>query len=276
MKTKKTIMRRLTAAGWMLAAAVMFITAGCKGNIGKYESQTKVDENSTWYKDTAALEALYQKAVDDAKEPTPSKVVDTLSSITNAKDNPDQEWIKVGDTDMVLVASLMKDKFVQMYKNEKDTFRLASNESWFTIPAEWQKKAGCFAGMDSVESRTRLLQMLGLPLSTVHTEIVAVYVDAKALFRPSHDPEITDHTSQLTYPSGVSRNHHDWFEYNVSFSYEPGNAYPWTQLGYTYDWHNPDGYHVGLSEFVAFKGTLAKVKEIKSCWQFIQELQGKN
>jgi hypothetical protein len=168
----------------------------------------------------------------------------------------------------------MKDKYVEMYRNEADTFRLQSAESWFTVPSEWQKKANCFAEMDSVESRTRLLQMLGLPLSTVHTQIVAVYVDAKALFRPSHDPEITDHTSQLTYPEGVSANHHDWFEYNVSFSYEPGNAYPWTQLGYTYDWHNPDKAHVGLSEFVAFKGTLAKVKYIKSCWQFVQELQG--
>ena len=169
--------------------------------------------------------------------------------------------------------TLMKQKFVDMYRNEPDTFRLQSSESWFTVPSEWKKKAKCFAEMDSVESRTRLLQMLGLPLSTVHTQIVAVYVDAKALFRPSRDPEITDHTSQLSYPKGVSANHHDWFEYNVSFSYEPGNAYPWTQLGYTYDWHNPDGPHVGLSEFVAFKGTLAKVKYIKSCWQFIQELQ---
>ena len=242
MRTKKTILRRMTAAGLMLASALLLIIAGCRGNLGR--TQTKANENSTWYKDTAALEALYQKAVDDASEPTPSKVVDTLVSITNAADNPDQEWIKVGDTDMVLVASLMKQKFVDMYSE-----------------------------MDSVESRTRLLQMLGLPLSTVHTQIVAVYVDAKALFRPSRDPEITDHTSQLSYPKGVSANHHDWFEYNVSFSYEPGNAYPWTQLGYTYDWHNPDGPHVGLSEFVAFKGTLAKVKYIKSCWQFIQELQ---
>ena len=271
MRTKKTILRRMTAAGLMLASALLLIIAGCRGNLGR--TQTKASENSTWYKDTAALEALYQKAVDDASEPTPSKVVDTLVSITNAADNPDQEWIKVGDTDMVLVASLMKQKFVDMYRNEPDTFRLQSAESWFTEPSEWKKKAKCFAEMDSVESRTRLLQMLGLPLSTVHTQIVAVYVDAKALFRPSHDPEITDHTSQLSYPKGVSANHHDWFEYNVSFSYEPGNAYPWTQLGYTYDWHNPDGPHVGLSEFVAFKGTLAKVKYIKSCWQFIQELQ---
>ena len=204
MRTKKTILRRMTAAGLMLASALLLIIAGCRGNLGR--TQTKASENSTWYKDTAALEALYQKAVDDASEPTPSKVVDTLMSITNAADNPDQEWIKVGDTDMVLVASLMKQKFVDMYRNEPDTFRLQSSESWFTVPSEWKKKAKCFAEMDSVESRTRLLQMLGLPLSTVHTQIVAVYVDAKALFRPSRDPEITDHTSQLSYPKGVSAN----------------------------------------------------------------------
>ena len=71
-----------------------------------------------------------------------------------------------------VIITLMKQKFVDMYRNESDTFRLQSAESWFTVPSEWKKKAKCFAEMDSVESRTRLLQMLGLPLSTVHTQIV--------------------------------------------------------------------------------------------------------
>ena len=60
MRTKKTILRRMTAAGLMLASALLLIIAGCRGNLGR--TQTKANENSTWYKDTAALEALYQKA----------------------------------------------------------------------------------------------------------------------------------------------------------------------------------------------------------------------
>ena len=157
MRTKKTILRRMTAAGLMLASALLLIIAGCKGNLGR--TQTKASENSTWYKDTAALEALYQKAVDDASEPTPSKVVDTLVSITNASDNPDQEWIKVGDTDMVLVASLMKQKFVDMYRNEPDTFRRLSRGSPYLLSGRkrlnaspkwtlWRAAPDCFRCWD--------------------------------------------------------------------------------------------------------------------------------
>jgi hypothetical protein len=33
------------------------------------------------------------------------------------------------------------------------------------------------------------------------------------------------------------------------YIYTVARPYPWTSLGYTYDWGNPDN-HVGLSEFV--------------------------
>lgn len=40
----------------------------------------------------------------------------------------------------------------------------------------------------------------------------------------------------------------EWFEQNILFSYFWAQ-YPWTRLGYTYDWGNPEQEY-GLTEFL--------------------------
>lgn len=252
----------------VLAVTLMLSVSYCLASNGEERQQKK----SVWHEDTVTLHALYKQAVEDAARPTPEKLVNTLVIINKIDDNNGQEWIRIGDTDMVLVASFMKEKYAALYRNSTDTFRLAANESWVTVPSEWKKKAGCFAEMDSVESRMRMIQMLGLPMESQNTQVVLMYIDAKTLFRPSRDPETNDNTAQLTYPEGVSENHRDWFEYNLSLAYKPENPYPWTQLGYTYDWHSPTDTHVGLSEFVSLRGSLAKVKEVMGSHTFIRKL----
>ncbi|WP_405357753.1 hypothetical protein [Ruminococcus sp.] len=49
-----------------------------------------------------------------------------------------------------------------------------------------------------------------------------------------------------------------WFENNTASSYSTG-SYPWTRLGYTYDWAD-NGTAYGLSEFIIFKGAKVKVE----------------
>ncbi|MDD7318469.1 MAG: hypothetical protein SOZ80_05320 [Prevotella sp.] len=248
----------------MLLLAGSYCVAGNGGN--------RRQRDGVWYEDTVRLHALYKQAVEDAAQPTQNKLVNTLVSIDKTDSGNGQEWIRIGNTDMVLVASFMKEKYAVLYQNSTDTFRLAANESWFTIPAEWKKKAGCFAEMDSVESRMRIIQMLGLPMESQNTHVVLMYIDANTLFRPSRDPETNDRVAQLTYPEGVSEGHRDWFEYNLSLAYQPENPYPWTQIGYTYDWHSPTGTHVGLSEFVSLRGSLVKVKAVMGSHTFIRSL----
>jgi len=41
----------------------------------------------------------------------------------------------------------------------------------------------------------------------------------------------------------------------------PAKGYPWTRLGYTYDWGNPDS-EVGLSEFVITAGATIKIENV--------------
>jgi hypothetical protein len=40
---------------------------------------------------------------------------------------------------------------------------------------------------------------------------------------------------------------------------DSGKPYPWTRLGYTFDWGNPDS-RVGLSEFIVMAGTAVVIE----------------
>ena len=52
----------------------------------------------------------------------------------------------------------------------------------------------------------------------------------------------------------------NWFNRLKSESYGE-NGYPWTRLGYTYDWGNPKG-EVGLSEFIIKSGATIKIHSV--------------
>ena len=99
------------------------------------------------------------------------------------------------------------------------------------------------------------------------------------MFRPAHDPSITTTTAGVTYPKFVTKkykvgetNFRDWYEESVTAAFEDDSPLPWTQLGYTYDWHK-GARRQGLSEYVVGHHALVKVKSRESAWQFIQNLK---
>ena len=55
----------------------------------------------------------------------------------------------------------------------------------------------------------------------------------------------------------VDEDYKEWFDSNIISSYFDGK-YPWTRLGYTYDWAD-NGEEYGLSEFVVRKNSEVKV-----------------
>jgi hypothetical protein len=82
------------------------------------------------------------------------------------------------------------------------------------------------------------------------------------LFRPAYDNEIDKKVSGLKFPVNVSSDYVTWFNNNIISSYYPSNGsnkYPWTRLGYTYDWGNPST-KIGLSEFVIKKNSKVIIK----------------
>ena len=100
----------------------------------------------------------------------------------------------------------------------------------------------------------RLEQRLGMPPASNKTVFVEIELDqpAKTLFRPCADPRIDTNTCPLGPPSAdVSTEYRDWFlnQYFVSYATAHPTRFPWTSLGYTYDWGSTTSEE-GESEFI--------------------------
>jgi len=151
-------------------------------------------------------------------------------------------------------------------------------DTWVTMAPELKN---FFSG--TPPSSLRLAQLLGLPPEYATPGdpreaqyLLELWVSPKDMFRPCPDPEITDKECQTDYPSSMFwsftsdekvkateggvlafMDYRGWFDnrtrFIYSYTYPASNSsaplpYPWTRLGYTYDWGNPG--HIGLSEFV--------------------------
>jgi hypothetical protein len=81
-----------------------------------------------------------------------------------------------------------------------------------------------------------------------------MWVPADKLVRPAGNPAINTTTSGAVLVNSVSPAYATWFDNNIIYSYyrplgsSTDYYYPWTRLGYTYDWA-PDAKEVGLSEY---------------------------
>lgn len=160
------------------------------------------------------------------------------------------------------------------------SFTLSDDTWWTAVPFMQQWCQG--TGLQGDALRVRIAQRLGMPPNTPNDGFITVWVDPQNLFRPCPDPEISDQECLVQVPmvppyqrtpqnpepwacSGtqsaaafvqVASSHLEWMCTNWLGSYNqprPYDNYPWTALGYTYDWGSSD--HLGPSEFVSLQGT---------------------
>ena len=175
-------------------------------------------------------------------------------------DNTNLTWRTNPDTDTreVLVASYMKVGDATNYYHVGQYSSLQYAEIWVTLVPELKNFCRNYAGTNIY---LRLKQLLGLPATSLNDTIVEFYVNPLYLLRPSRDPEITDQEAEVSfrtntpYADKVSTNYNAWFQSTIesrNYGMTNGvwNAWPWTQLGYTYDWLKTGNNIVGLSEFV--------------------------
>ncbi|HEV2721266.1 MAG TPA: hypothetical protein VG323_14685 [Thermoanaerobaculia bacterium] len=145
---------------------------------------------------------------------------------------------------------------------------------WVTLVPEVQTKCKQYGA----DAPMRLRQLLGLPPYSPKAYVIfnVFQVRAASLFRPAPDPE-TGTTMPCPnppppncgneYPASATPAHISWISNNTLFSYQtpqtppsgskPTVGYPWTRLGYTYDWGAKD--HYGASEYIIPKGTVIAV-----------------
>jgi hypothetical protein len=196
----------------------------------------------------------YKKSIEDASQPTAKKIDHKLFAIT--KDNTKLIWKEINGEGYILVSSWKYD--TTYYKNDPKTgfYNTGKYTNWVTVSPELKnlcnkKGFGRKVGMD-----LRLKQLLGMPPTTEKKYFVEFWVRPQDLYRPCPDPEVSDLDCELAFPDGVSEEHKAEIEELRKNSYSNATwdkNYPWTQLGYTYDWNPAKPKNIGLSEFVIGK-----------------------
>ncbi|HEY9761176.1 MAG TPA: hypothetical protein V6D07_01560 [Trichocoleus sp.] len=238
-----------------------------------------VEKGGSQIPSEAALKAEYRAAVEDAALVDPEEVVDNLVWIS--PDNPLLIWNE--DKTKVLVVTWKSqssyDRFIKPANNSsKDESRVI----WVT--ASPQVKQLCREYLKDNPKATekdlelRLKQYLGLAPDWQYDVFVEMWVSPQDLFRPCVDPQVDDRQCNLVFdnatpdkleglkPEAGIQNYRAFYKdlYFKSirpdhFSQEYTVQQPWTGLGYTYDWSNPNN-PVGASEFILLPGAAYEVR----------------
>ncbi|MGN0108036.1 MAG: DUF3089 domain-containing protein, partial [Hominilimicola sp.] len=88
------------------------------------------------------------------------------------------------------------------------------------------------------------------------------------LYRPSADRRIDTTAASLDFPKNTDAEYIEWFNSYMTSSYYP-HKYPWTRLGYTYDWAD-NGTEYGLSEYVLKNGSMVAVEKTYTNEEFFE------
>lgn len=192
-----------------------------------------------------SLAELFEAAVEDAAVPDASEISTDLIAITD--DNP--ALVRDDQGRVLMVTWTSWSGYDDMEGQPMDL----AVELWLTVAPEMQTFCRQ-TGLSGDDLDLRLEQHLGLPPGDGKDRVIQLWVPAEDLFRPSPDLEIDDSAASLEFPAGTPQEHIDWIDDLRAASYGE-DGYPWTQLGYTYDWSPNAPSEVGLSEFVVRAGT---------------------
>lgn len=228
-----------------------------------------------------SLQAQYSSAVVDARTAAPTEISRYLTPINN--ENPNLIWENGVVGSRLLVVTWLGEAG-KYYKcsapggcsgntscvegGECPTYKY---DSWVTVAPEIKNYFGI-----TVPQPLRIAQLLGLPPEYAvpgdpkeAKYMLELWVSPQDLFRPCPDTEISDTVCETSFPSdsfrmldlnntvrategtdyGVFKTYSSWFNNRTRNVYSTGSSpYPWTRLGYTYDWGSSN--HTGLSEFV--------------------------
>jgi len=143
---------------------------------------------------------------------------------------------------------------------------------WVTQVPEVQEICQKFSG----NLELSLIQLLGLIPGTKLGNFVTMTVTEGSIIRPATNPDPltplpcsgpAPPNCGQEFPKGVSETYVNWFanktlsSWVISKPSEPPVGYPWTRLGYTYNW-KPAADKYGASEYVIVPGSTVTVLDI--------------
>lgn len=191
----------------------------------------------------------YLAAVADARVALPSELSYDLNPIVYY--NTAVTWEGTPGSSRVKMAAYTKNYYDNYVGQSYPMTYGSTYDALWVFPADDLRNYIDLVGAPA--TALRIEQVLGLPPDSGYTRIVEFWVDPSDLYRPAPDPEITDKEALLAFPSSqeitISQAYQDWFNARQDTIYTSQYPYPWTRMGYTYDWGRTDS-HVGLSEYV--------------------------
>ena len=204
----------------------------------------------------------FSRALEEARRPSSHDVSDAL--IPLSEDTPGLVWDDGANPRRVLVATFTDYRGYDRHVTQ--SCRL-EQEAWVSPVPQLQGRCRQFE-LSGPSLNERVAQYLGLRPNGHHDAVVEIWVSSEAVFRPCADPEVDDTACRLGLPdvSGEAREparkHARWFK-NMLETYYGERPYPWTRLGYTYDWSGC-GTKVGASEYVIPRGTVVSIGSVTS------------
>ncbi len=236
----------------MLCAATMFA--------GAAQAQSKKDSEN-WH--------LYKKAVINSAYTDSSKICNELIPITCCNKSLIDTMIN-GERYILTVSWKHSNYYCPKNLDTAQVLNTGPYDLWITVAPELKNKV---KGTAKKDIDLRLEQMLGLPPdSGYYVSFFEFWVRPEDMYRPCPDNEISDKSCKLAFPANVSPEYVTWMNaQRISrfFGGDPKARYPWTELGYTYDWNPSNEKHFGCSEFVIKQNSTIYQRHFYSTLEYI-------
>ncbi|WNJ19470.1 hypothetical protein [Pontibacter sp. G13] len=210
--------------------------------------------------------AIYQAAVEDAMVPTQAEISQSLIAIQ--PNSPDLIWREIEGESYVLLVTWTDYEYPKL--NESTTYNTGDYHIWVTASSELQNRIG---NKRYTDSHLRIAQLLGMPPNASMPYFVEFWVRPQDVFRPCPDAEIDDTACGLSFPEDADSTQITWInQLRIDSYYQPSvqDKYPWTQLGYTYDWSPESQDHIGLSEFVIDTGKEVYIQAVYTTVEYLE------
>ncbi|MEB3174019.1 MAG: hypothetical protein VKN60_02350 [Cyanobacteriota bacterium] len=212
-----------------------------------------------------------------AQTQRPQAYLDALEDVVITEDHEVLENLSVVDSDqLVNVARLIREG--DLKKGDLITPPSSSSKDpkviWVTVTPELYDFCKRYKNANSEittdQLNYRLKQLLGVPADSNYTHVAIISVNSKYLKRVAYNPDPTSYSREenlrnaqdSSFPENVDDDFRHWFIKQIQSRTNIGNVnintksnlYPWTGLGYTYDWSPKTRLQTdaGLSEFVIF------------------------
>lgn len=121
------------------------------------------------------------------------------------------------------------------------------------------------------DAELRLKQLIAFAPDSEHSTVTGFWVDPENVKRPAYQTDPTVGNMTNDFGESVDEEFKAWFDDNILWSYFYGE-YPWTRLGYTYDWAD-NGTEYGMTEFIVESGAEVKVEFTETTEEFLNRIK---